>query len=257
MNDVSAYNRKAWDRLAGRGNEWTLPVGSERIAAARKGEWSVVLTPLKPVPRAWFGNLSRKHVLGLACGGGQQGPVLAAAGALVTVIDNSPEQLARDSALAEKHGLELKTELGLMQDLSRFPDGAFDLVFNPVSNCFVEDIQPVWNEAFRVLAPGGRLLTGFCNPVLFAFDPEIEDADAQRLKYPLPFSDLASRSPEELGRHRATGEPLEFSHSLAAQIGGQLRAGFRLLDVYEDTSPVYGLGRWFPMFIATLAEKPA
>jgi len=38
----------------------------------------------------------RRAILGpcLASGGGQQGPVLAAAGAHVTVFDNSPRQLA-------------------------------------------------------------------------------------------------------------------------------------------------------------------
>jgi SAM-dependent methyltransferase len=255
--NVSHINREAWDRLARAGDEWTLPVSAERVEAARNGDWSIVLTPQKPVPRHWLGCLGGQRVLGLASGGGQQGPILAAAGARVTIIDNSPEQLARDRALAERHGLDLVVELGLMQDLSRFPDKRFDLVFNPVSNCFVEDLQPVWREAFRVLRPGGRLLTGFCNPVLFAFDPDIEEPETQRLKYPLPFSDLASRSPDDLARHRASGKPLEFSHSLETQIGGQLRAGFRLLDLYEDTSPDYGLGGWFPMFIATLAERPA
>ena len=256
MSEVSDYNRQAWDRLVQQGNEWTLPVSDDQISEARQGNWAVVLTPLKPVPRHWFGDLSGRRILGLASGGGQQGPLLAAAGASVTVLDNSPAQLDRDRTMAEHHELELKTELGLMQDLSRFPDESFDLVFNPVSNCFVEDVQPVWNEAFRVLKPGGRLLAGFCNPVLFGFDPDATGEAGLRWKYRLPYSDLHSRSAEDLARHRATGEPLEFSHSLEAQIGGQLRAGFRLLDLYEDTAENWELAEYFPPFLATLSGKP-
>lgn len=256
MKDVSTYNREAWDGLVSRGNRWTVPVSDEQVAAARNGCWEVVLTPLKPVPHAWFAELAGARLLCLAGAGGQQGPILAAAGASVTVLDNSPAQLERDEQVARRHGLDLRTELGLMQDLSRFPDASFDLVFNPVSNCFVQDVLPVWREAYRVLAPGGRLLAGFCNPVLFGFDPDAKGQQALQWKYRLPYSDLASRTPPDLERHIASGEPLEFGHSLEDQIGGQLRAGFVLSQMFEDTARDWELAEYFPPFIATLALKP-
>ncbi len=40
--DIIAYNRRAWDRAVEQGNPWTVPVGPEVIAAARRGEWQVV-----------------------------------------------------------------------------------------------------------------------------------------------------------------------------------------------------------------------
>ena len=52
--DIRAYNRHAWDRNVEMGNRWTVPVEPEVTAAAARGEWSLVLTPSKPVPRAWF-----------------------------------------------------------------------------------------------------------------------------------------------------------------------------------------------------------
>ena len=98
---VAAHNRSAWDREVDSGNEWTVPVGPEIIAAARAGTWSVVLIGYDPVPRDWFGDsLAGADVLCLASGGGQQAPVLAAAGATVTVLDNSPRQLAQDRMVA-------------------------------------------------------------------------------------------------------------------------------------------------------------
>ena len=48
-----------------------------------------------------------------------------------------------------------------------------------------------------------------------------------------------------------------FSHGVEEQIGGQLRAGFILKDIYEDTN---GSGRLhemnIPSFWASLAVKP-
>ena len=106
--DPVAHNRAAWDREVGSGNEWTVPVGPDVIARARAGDWSVVLIGYEPVPRDWFpADLGGAAILGLASGGGQQGPVLAAAGADVTVFDNSPGQLARDDEVAAREGLSL------------------------------------------------------------------------------------------------------------------------------------------------------
>jgi ubiquinone/menaquinone biosynthesis C-methylase UbiE len=160
-----AYNRAAWDREVENSNEWTQPVGPEVIARARAGDWSVVLIGSQAVPRGWFpAELVGAEVLCLASGGGQQGPVLSAAGAAVTVLDNSPQQLGRDREVATREGLAVRTVLGDMRDLSVFPDASFDVVFNPVSNVFCPDLAPVWRESFRVLRPGGILMVGFLNP---------------------------------------------------------------------------------------------
>ena len=83
--DVVAYNHAAWDGEFARGNVWTVPVDPDRVARARRDDWAVVLTPRREVPRAWFLPLGGAAVLCLASGGGQQGPLFAAAGAHVTV----------------------------------------------------------------------------------------------------------------------------------------------------------------------------
>ena len=157
--DPVAHNRAAWDREVDTDNEWTRPVGPDVIARARAGAWSVVLIGYEPVPRDWFpASLAGADVLCLASGGGQQGPVLAAAGATVTVLDNSPRQLGRDEEVAAREGLAIRTVLGDMRDLSALADASFDVVFNPVSNVFCPDLAPVWRESFRVLRPGGVLI---------------------------------------------------------------------------------------------------
>jgi SAM-dependent methyltransferase len=255
--DVRAYNREAWNRQVAKGDRWTLPVGPEVIAAARRGDWSVILTPHKPVPREWFGELKGKEVLGLASAGGQQGPVLAAAGARMTVFDNSPAQLGQDRLVAEREGLEIRLVEGDMRDLSAFPDGSFDLIFHPCSNCFVDDVRRVWREAYRVLRPGGALLSGFCNPIMFLFDPALEPEGILQLKYRMPYSDFTSLTDAERRRYTDKGEPLCIAHSLEDQIGGQLAAGFVLTGFYEDKH-VAGdrLSEYLSVICATRAVKP-
>ena len=254
--NVLNYNRKVWDKNVEQGNPWTIPVTSEQVAAARNGDWEIVLTPTIPVPKSWFPALSGAEVLCLASGGGQQGPILAAAGANVTVYDYSPRQLAQDRMVAERDGLALTTVEGDMADLSAFPDETFDLIFHPVSNVFVPNVLPVWREAFRVLRPGGALLAGFTNPVLYLFDMELAEAGTYQVKYALPYSDLTSPDEATRRRYREEGLALEFGHSLQDQIGGQIEAGFLIAGFYEDIHPDEPLSKYTSLFIATRAIKP-
>jgi SAM-dependent methyltransferase len=257
--EAHEHNRAAWNRLSAEGSRWTTPVDSKTIEWARRGEWEVVLTPDRAVPRSWFGDLREKRVLCLASGGGQQAPILAAAGAMVVSLDLSEEQLSKDRAVAAREGLSLQCIQGDMADLSVFADASFDLVFNPISTVFVPDVAPVWTECHRVLRPGGTLLSGFMNPCFFLFDHESSgEADPLVVKHRLPYSesDLERLAP---ARRRAivAGEAMEFSHSLDALIGGQLAAGFHLIGFYEDwwDDEETPLNRFTPTSMATRAVR--
>lgn len=257
MDDVAKLNQQGWDRRVEEQDIWTRPVSAEEINNARRGEWTVILTPTKPVPRDWFGEVQGRDLLCLASGGGQQGPILAAAGAKVTVFDASPKQLAQDEMVADRDGLVLTTRLGLMHDLSCFPDASFDLIFHPASNCFAPDIEPVWRECFRVLRPGGALLVGFMNPDSYIFDKEAEERGEFIVRFPLPYADITDLPPDELRRMIERDHVVEFSHSLESQIGGQLKAGFMLTNLFEDRwDGMAGLSRYMPVLFATRAIKP-
>lgn len=258
--DIRAYNRFAWDREVERHNEWTIPVDKETIAAAKKGDWSIVLTPSRPIPSTWIPKIVGLDVLCLASGGGQQAPILAAAGANVTVLDNSPMQLAQDRFVAERDQLKITTVDGDMADLHMFSDGSFDLIVHPVSNCFTSRLREVWLEAYRVLRSGGYLLAGFVNPLMYLFDLDTAyRTGIFKIKYALPYSDLESLSHDDLERHMSKGSALEFSHSLEDQVGGQLDAGFLIAGFYEDSYDGETrdmLDAYTPTFIATRAVKP-
>ncbi len=255
--DVRGHNEEAWDREVERGNQWTVPVGPDVIEEARRGRWEVLLTDNRPVPRGWFPDLDGAEVLCLASGGGQQAPVLAAAGAAVTVLDNSPRQLAQDRLVAERESLDVRTVQGDMRDLSAFADGSFDLVFHPVSNLFVPEVRPVWAEAFRVLRRGGILLAGFLNPAVYIFDEDLADETGElRVVHKLPFDAVTSLDEERLRTQIERGGPLEFSHTLEDQIGGQIDAGFVISGFYEDRHRDDPIAAYMPTFVATRATKP-
>jgi SAM-dependent methyltransferase len=256
--DPVAHNRLAWDRQVELGNEWTVPVSAEVVERARAGDWSVVLIGHAPVPRDWFPDpLTGADVLCLACGGGQQGPVLTAAGARVTVFDNSPAQLRRDEEVAARDGLELRTVLGDMRDLSAFADASFDLVFHPVSNLFCPELAPVWRESFRVLRPGGLLLAGFVNPDVFIFDYEALDNRGELVvRHALPYSDLTHLDAAERDRLFGPDHTLEYSHSMTEQLGGQLAAGFTITGFAEAPHHADATARYLPGYYATRAVKP-
>jgi SAM-dependent methyltransferase len=264
--DVLDYNRRAWDHQVRHGNRWTVPVSGEEISRARAGQWRVVLTPTWPVPMEWFpqveGRFAGTRILALASGGGQQAPIFAAAGADVTVFDLSPQQLEQDRLVAAREGLALKTVEGDMRDLSVFDDGAFDLIFHPCANSFVPELQPVWDEAFRVLRRGGALLSGIVNPVVYAVDPELDRKGIAQLKYRIPYSDLTSLSDTERAKYTSINEPLCFGHTLEDQLGGQMKAGFHLAGLYEDRwhagseEDAGALNALIPCFLATRALKP-
>jgi SAM-dependent methyltransferase len=254
--DIREYNRSAWDYQVEHGNVWTVPVSAEAIALARQGRWEVLLTETKPVPREWFPDLKGLDVLCLASGGGQQAPILAAAGARVTVLDNSPKQLEQDRMVATRDSLDLTTIVGDMADLSAFADESFDLIFNPCSNLFVADVRPVWREAFRVLRRGGVLLAGFLNPVIFLFDHKQAESGVLVVRHTLPYSDVGSLTEEERQEFIERSVPLEYGHTLEDQIGGQTDAGFMITGFYEDRHRNNAAAKYTPTYIATRAIKP-
>ncbi|HEY1177303.1 MAG TPA: class I SAM-dependent methyltransferase [Phytomonospora sp.] len=255
--DPVAHNRAAWDKYVHEGNEWSTPVSAEEVERARAGDWSIVLIGHEPLDRTWLpADLTGKDVLCLASGGGQQGPILAAAGARVTVFDNSPGQLGQDRMVAERDGLELSTVLGDMSDLGAFGDASFDVVVHPVSNLFVPDVAPVWRECYRVLRPGGTLLAGFLNPDAYLFDHEALDERGELVVvHKLPYSDVERYSAEERAAKFGADAALEYSHTLTAQIGGQLAAGFHITGFAEAPHQSDASAEYLSHYFATRAVK--
>lgn len=243
-------NAETIDRWVRDGWEWGRPVSHEVYEKALNGDWDVCLTPTKMVPHRWFGDLKGKTVLGLASGGGQQMPIFAALGARCTVLDYSLSQIESERLVSEREGYDIRIIRGDMTERLPFDDGEFDLIFHPVSNCYVEDVRSIWKECFRVLKPGGTLLSGVDHYINY-----IVDGEEKQIVNELPFNPL--RNPAQMKLLEADDSGVQFSHSLEEQIGGQLEAGFTLVELYEDVNSEGRLhDLHIPTFLAMRSLKP-
>jgi SAM-dependent methyltransferase len=243
-------NSQTIDRWVENDWEWGRPITHEQYLAAKQGDWSIVLTPTIPVPADWFPNLSELDVLGLACGGGQQMPLFAAAGARCTVLDYSERQLETERMVAAREGYDIEIVRADMSKPLPFADASFDVIVHPVSNCYIREVEPVWRECYRILRPGGILLSGLDNGINYLFD----EAETM-LIHSLPYDPLGDEA--LYAESMKNDDGIQFSHTFEEQVGGQLKAGFMLTHLFEDYN---GIGRLhelhIPTFVATRAVKP-
>jgi len=252
MNELNytEINAKTIDGWIENGWEWGVPISHEDYVKALNGECNVLLTPTKFVPKNWFPELKNKKLLGLACGGGQQMPVFSALGADCTVLDYSDRQLASEKYVAERENYKINIVKADMTKKLPFDNETFDIIFHPVSNSYIENVYHVWNECYRILKKGGILLAGLDNGINYLFD---DNEKSLEIVNKLPFNPLKNEA--QLKKIEKSNDGIQFSHTIEEQIGGQLKAGFILKDLYEDHDSIGLLKDYIPTFIATMAIK--
>ena len=149
-------NSRTIDLWCQDGWQWGKPISHETYVRACQGQWDVLLTPTKPVPHHWFGDLKGKKVLGLASGGGQQMPIFAALGAECTVLDYSDAQLASEKMMAEREGYDIRIVKADMTKPLPFEDESFDLIFHPVE---IFPVRQNINELLGAEKEGSKVVT--------------------------------------------------------------------------------------------------
>jgi ubiquinone/menaquinone biosynthesis C-methylase UbiE len=182
-------------------------------------------------PESWLGgNVTGKRVLCLASGGGLQSALCAAAGAVVTVVDLSPEMLALDQQVAKTHRFDIKVVEASMDDLSIFPVASFEIVIQPVSTCYVPDILKVYREVARVVAMGGLYISQHKQPVSLQ-----AGLVPSNRGYVLsePYYRAGPLPPLVEGCLHREADTLEFLHRWEEILGGMCRSGFAIEDLVE------------------------
>jgi 2-polyprenyl-3-methyl-5-hydroxy-6-metoxy-1,4-benzoquinol methylase len=111
-----------------------------------------------------------------ACGGtGNVSTLLARRGVRTTVVDVSPEMLARWSAKAESLGVPADVEVAEVDEFLARDERSWDLIVFSSALHHLDDYAGVVAAAYGRLAPGGVLVT--------AFDPiQADDRLTQRLR---------------------------------------------------------------------------
>jgi ubiquinone/menaquinone biosynthesis C-methylase UbiE len=252
MNETNYtdINAKTIDGWVEDGWEWGIPISHDDFIKTKNGEWNVLLTPTKYVPKNWFPDLKDKKLLGLACGGGQQMPIFSALGADCTVLDYSEKQLSSERLVAERENYKINIIKADMTKELPFNNESFDIIFHPVSNCYIENVYHVWNECYRILKKGGILLAGLDNGINFLFD---DTEKSLEIVNKLPYNPL--KNEEQMKKLEENENGIQFSHTIEEQIGGQIKAGFILKALYEDHDNYGLLKDYIPTYIATRAIK--
>ena len=178
-------------------------------------------------------------------------PVFAALGADCTVLDYSDEQLANEKLVSQRESYTINIVKADMTEKLPFKDSEFDVIFHPISNSYIEDVYHIWNECYRTLKDGGILIAGMGNGLVYLFD------NTEKLPLvvanKLPYNPL--KNPEQYKKINFEYDNIQFSHSLEELIGGQLKAGFSITDLYEDHDNTGVLKEYAPQYIATRAIK--
>lgn len=220
-SDDHWHNRAAWDQLAKIQDRLAKPARDDDFA-----------DPLKTVDaKGWLGpDITGRRVLCLAAGGGRQGPIYAAAGAEVTVVDLSPAMLELDRLVAAERDLPLRTVEASMDNLSALANQSFDIVIHPVSTCYVPDTVPVYREVARVLCAGGIYISQHKQPTSLQASLDAEQsgyhiAHAYYKTDPLPPFDRPNLIREE--------GTLEYIHRWEQLLGEMCRAGMVIEDITE------------------------
>jgi SAM-dependent methyltransferase len=221
MNQVYIHNRRIWDERA-----------RQRLPHPETAERANLNDPLAAAdPLGWIDRpVTGKRILCLAAGGGKHGPLFAKAGAIVTVVDLSPEMLALDRKLAADLGVQVRTVEASMESLAMLPEAGFDVVVQPVSTCYTPDVRKFYAEVARVLVGGGLYISQHKQPAALQAEAAFNGrgylvTELYRREGPLPM--IQGDFP-----HRESGA-MEFLHTWENLIGGMCRSGFVIEDLIE------------------------
>ncbi len=196
---------------------WSACATPEEMQKAREGQLTLKFFE-KEIPTEWLKDIKGKKVLCLAGAGGLQAPLLACAGAEVTVLDLSEKMLEKDKQIAEQEHLNIRIEKGNMCDLSRFSNDSFDYIVNPTSLMYVPDVKPVFKECYRVLKAGGVFIMAAPNPINYMCD-FINDENGGYYK-------AVNRMPYCSSDFDEMDDWIEYGHTMEDYIGGQIQCGF-------------------------------
>ena len=172
--DYVSFNADIWDNINECLVDKTTAISHEDYIAAKNGMLNVSLAGITKVPKEWF-------------------PTLKGA-----VMDISNSQLAKEKYVSQREGYDIHIIRADMSKPFPFADNSFDMIFNPISNCYIEDIMPMWRECARVIRSGGVLMMAFVKEEFFLFAPDFKNEDFLISRHSLPFNPLKDLSEEKI-----------------------------------------------------------
>ena len=114
-------------------------------------------------------SLENKEVLDIGCGGGILSEAMAKAGANVTAIDASEENIAIASAHALDNQLEINYQACLAEDFAEKHQGSFDVITCMELLEHVPDPDSIIQACSKMIKPGGHIMLSTINRNIKAY----------------------------------------------------------------------------------------
>ena len=167
-------NRKSWDLLSDYYQSSTF-ISLEDV---HYGPYSPGEKSLKVI-----GDVTGLDVLELGCGGGQNAIVIAKWGAkTVKALDQSIKQLKYARKLASSQNVTIEFIQGSMEDLSMLNNTSVDLIISSHALTYVEHLQDVFVESFRVLRKAGRIVICVLHPLMPVVWEAMEEGKFEKVR---------------------------------------------------------------------------
>jgi ubiquinone/menaquinone biosynthesis C-methylase UbiE len=189
-----------------------------------------------------LGNVRGLRILDLGCGGGQAAIALAKAGARVTGVDFSSQQLAFARQLAADHGVTVNFVLGEIAELEAFVDGSFDLILSLYTLQYLPDPLQCLHEVNRLLTHNGRLIISLDHPIHNCFfDPDEDEFT------PYPSHNYFSRAPLSWTFPETKAKIKSYHYTISLWIDFFQRTGLQLRNLLEPSIPSVLLDDLWPL----------
>ena len=250
MDEAALHNKSAWNSLVHKGSGFARPASTKVLNDATD----------RINIYGWLPDgVQGKKVLCLAAGGGKHGPIYAAAGADVTVVDISESMLSKDLDYAKRFGLKIKVLAACMTHMPELRDAEFDVIMQPVSSCYIKNLRGLFSEVSRLLKPGGLYIVQHKQPISLQASA-LPDQGKYYIEQPWTYH---QELPPVVGcEHREEGT-LEYIHTLESLIGGMCEAGLVVEDLKEprhgDMAAAVGTFRhrsaFIPPYIAIKSRR--
>ncbi len=216
--------KKSWDKIAEHyNNRYEISCDVVHYGPLCPGEDRLRL----------LGDLKGKKVVDLGCGGGQNAVALAKMGAEVTGLDLSEEQINRAERLASKNEFSICFKQADISSMPFIENHSFDIALSACSIAFLEKIDTVFREVYRILKPKGRFLLSDMNPLQYLLD-ETEDGVVFNNPYrqkPLPINwSWEFEELEKSPRFR------HYVRMISDYINSLIDAGFNIKKILEPES---------------------
>ena len=213
----------------------------------------------KPAMRALLPSLSKKRVLAIGCGPGEDAAYLKSHGAASVVgIDISKKLIE----IAQKQHPECEFLVMDMEHLD-FPAASFDFAYSSLAVHYLKDWSQMFREVYRVLKPKSSFLFSCGHPVYSAMTMT-DDTDEKRVRMLAIIKGKKTNSAkivgDYLGRHTIVNPPSEMDvttwHKSIGEIVAEASAAGFLISSIVEPKPDPKMKKLKPRSFTSLSKIP-